>query len=101
MVEIDKENSKWQEMAARRRQYIRTFFVSAEMAFRRFKRHPHALYEEYEELINLTIKLVQKIYFQSLVSRIEEEIEKIHTVLLLSKAQKMHREMYTWEVWMS
>ena len=28
MVEVDKENSKWQEMAARRRQYIRTFFVS-------------------------------------------------------------------------
>lgn len=49
------------------------------MAFRRFKRNPHALYEEYEELINLTIELVQKIYFQPLVSRIEEEIEKIRT----------------------
>jgi len=27
------------------------------MAFRRFKRHPHALYKEYEEPINLTIEL--------------------------------------------
>jgi len=53
--------------------------INAEMAFRRFKRHPHALYEDYEELINLTIELVQKIYFQPLVSRIEEEIEKIRT----------------------
>ena len=53
--------------------------INAEMAFRRFKRNPHALCKEYEELIDLTIELVQKIYFQPLVIRIEVEIEKIRT----------------------
>ena len=76
--------------------------INAEMAFRRFKRHSRALYEKYEELINLTIELVQKIYFQPLVSRMRRKLKKSAlAVLLLSKAQKMHREMYTWEVWMS
>ncbi len=51
--------------------------INAEMAFRRFKRHPHSLCDEYTELIDLTISLVEKIYFQPLVYEIEMETEEI------------------------
>ena len=67
--------------------------INAEMAFRRFKRNPHALYKEYEELIDLTIELVQKIYFQLLVNWIEEESR--------IAAAKDAQVMYAWEAWMS
>jgi len=46
------------------------------MAFRRFKRAPHPLCQEYDELIDLTIELVKKIYFQPLVDIAWKEIEE-------------------------
>jgi len=45
--------------------------LNAEIAFRRFKRRPHPLCADYTELINLTIDLVDKIYFKPLVDQIE------------------------------
>jgi hypothetical protein len=46
------------------------------MAFRRFRRYPSSLCQEFTELIDLTIKLAEKIYFQPLVDEIEEEMER-------------------------
>ncbi len=51
--------------------------INAEMAFRRFKRTPHPLCQEYDELVDLTIELVKKIYFQPLVDIAWKEIEEI------------------------
>ena len=45
--------------------------LNAEIAFRRFRRRPHPLCTEYTELIDLTIDLVNKIYFKPLVDQIE------------------------------
>ena len=53
--------------------------INADMAFRRFKRNPVPLCADYEELVDLTIKLADKIYFQPLVDQIEDEIEKIRS----------------------
>ena len=49
--------------------------LNAEMAFRRFCRRPHSLCDEYTELIDLTITLGDKIYFQPIIDEIELEIE--------------------------
>lgn len=46
------------------------------MAFRRFRRNASPLCQEFTELIDLTIKLAEKIYFQPLVEEIEEEIAR-------------------------
>jgi len=47
--------------------------VNAEMVFRRFKRHPHPLCDEYTEFVDLTISFVKKIYLQLLVYKIDME----------------------------
>jgi hypothetical protein len=54
--------------------------INAEIAFRRFKRQPHALCTEYTELIDLTIDLVDKIYFKPLVDEIEEKLNQTRLV---------------------
>ncbi|KDR66036.1 hypothetical protein GALMADRAFT_232746 [Galerina marginata CBS 339.88] len=45
--------------------------LNAEIAFRRFKRRSHPLCADYTELIDLTIDLVDKIYFKPIVDQIE------------------------------
>ena len=50
--------------------------INADMAFRRFRRNASPLCQEFTELIDLTIKLAEKIYFQPLVNEIEEEMER-------------------------
>jgi hypothetical protein len=54
--------------------------INADMAFRRFRRNASPLCQEFTELIDLTIKLAEKIYFQPLVDEIEEEIERSRSV---------------------
>jgi hypothetical protein len=53
--------------------------INAEMAFRRFKRTPHPVCQEYSELIDLTIELVKKIYFQPVVDIAFKEIGEIRS----------------------
>ena len=48
--------------------------INAEMAFRRFRKHPHSLCDGYTELIDLTMSLIKKIYFEPLVAEIELEL---------------------------
>lgn len=51
--------------------------INAEIAFRHFKRQPHDLCSEYTDLINLTIELVDKIYFKPLVNNVVSNVNKI------------------------
>jgi hypothetical protein len=62
--------------------------INADMAFRRFRRNAYPLCQEFTELIDLTIKLAEKIYFQPLVERIEEEIERIRNAHAAIQAAK-------------
>jgi len=68
--------------------------INAEMAFRRFRRTPHPpVCQEYEELIDLTIELVKRIYFQPLVDIVWKEIEEIRStrnIAVLEAARDMH-----------
>jgi len=51
--------------------------INAEMAFRRFQRNPHPLCDDYNELIQLTITLVDKIYFKPVVDELLPTLEKL------------------------
>ena len=42
--------------------------INADMAFRRFRRQSYPLGNEYSELVDLTISLVEKIYFQPIIA---------------------------------
>ena len=49
--------------------------INADMAFRRFRRQPHPLCDEDSELMDLTISLVEKIYFQPIIDRIKKRMK--------------------------
>ena len=49
--------------------------VNADMAFRRFRRQSYPLGNEYSELVDLTISLVEKIYFQPIIAGIQRRME--------------------------
>ena len=49
--------------------------INAEIVFRRFQRNPHPLCDDYQELIQLTITLVDKIYYQPLVDEIMQTLD--------------------------
>ena len=51
--------------------------INAEMVFRRFQRNPHPLCDDYQELIQLTITLVDKIYFKPVVDELLPTLEKL------------------------
>jgi hypothetical protein len=68
--------------------------INAEMTFQRFKRHPHSLCDEYTELVDFTISLVEKIYFQPLVYEINMER---NTCSIRKRCIGRH----AWEVWIS
>lgn len=51
--------------------------LNAEIAFRRFRRRPYPLCAEYTELIDLTIDLMDKIYFKPLVDDIEWNLNQL------------------------
>ena len=51
--------------------------INAEMAFRRFQRNPHLLCDDYQELMQLTITLVDKIYFKPVVDELLPTLEKL------------------------
>ena len=51
--------------------------INAEMVFRRFQRNPHPLCDDYQELMQLTITLVDKIYFKPVVDELLPTLEKL------------------------
>jgi hypothetical protein len=56
--------------------------INAEIAFRRFKRRPHPpLCAEYMELIDLTIELVEKIYFKPIVDKALINLQQLRVVI--------------------
>jgi hypothetical protein len=56
--------------------------INAEIAFRRFKRRPHSpLCAEYMELIDLTIELVEKIYFKPIVDKALINLQQLRVVI--------------------
>jgi hypothetical protein len=64
--------------------------LNAEMAFRRFKRYPHSLCDEYTELADLTLDLVEKIYFQPIVDEIEKERKELRVSLAKDAEEEVH-----------
>ncbi|KAF9560008.1 hypothetical protein CPC08DRAFT_708343 [Agrocybe pediades] len=60
--------------------------VNAEIAFRRFRERPRrVLCQEYNELIDLTIDLMDKIYFQPVIEAEREEMARLCTIFLGAK----------------
>ncbi|KAF4618112.1 hypothetical protein D9613_012685 [Agrocybe pediades] len=59
--------------------------LNAEIAFRRFRERPHVLCQEYNELIDLTIDLMDKIYFQPVIEAEREEMARLCTIFLGAK----------------
>ncbi|PPQ73761.1 hypothetical protein CVT26_011879 [Gymnopilus dilepis] len=52
--------------------------LNAGIAFRRFMRRPRQLCPEYAELINLTLELVDLIYFKPVVEAVRKKLQRFH-----------------------
>ncbi|KAF4618075.1 hypothetical protein D9613_012655 [Agrocybe pediades] len=61
--------------------------LNAEIAFRRFREEPHrhVLCQDYNEVIDLTIDLMDKIYFQPVIEAEREEMARLCTIFLGAK----------------
>ena len=52
--------------------------LNAGIAFRRFMRQPRQLSAEYMELINLTLELVDLIYYKPVVEAVRKKLQRFH-----------------------
>ncbi|KAF9557060.1 hypothetical protein CPC08DRAFT_710699 [Agrocybe pediades] len=62
--------------------------LNADIAFRRFRERQHPLCKDYDDLIDLTIELVNKIYFQPLIDALNWETANFRIIFSKEKKSK-------------